>query len=117
MVCRIDDFSNTVMISKGLVEWLGCTYEEMMASPLTRYWTEHDQRVNDLVQADPRWSRGEIAFLETCHPSSEPGQWWHTIGAPIADTNSVLWEGIISDKPNQKFWVKLTPFQDPDDDA
>ena len=33
MVCRIDDFSNTVMISKGLVEWLGCTYEEMMASP------------------------------------------------------------------------------------
>ena len=116
-VGRMDDFSVRVMISKGLAEWIGCTYEEMMAAPRTRYWTKHDQRVNDLVQADPRWLRGEIAFLETCHLSSHPGQWWHTIGAPIADTNTVLWEGIPSDKPNQKFWVKLTPFEHADDAA
>ena len=117
IIVRLDDFSTIVMISKGFSEKIGATYDEISTAPFGKYWTAPDQRVNDLVQGDPRWLRGEIAFFETSHPSTATGEWWHTIGAPIAETNSVLWEGIISDAPNQKFWVKLTPFEEVDDDA
>jgi hypothetical protein len=42
--------------------------------------------------------------------------WWRTIGAPIAEVGAVLWEGVLEPGPKE-FWIKLTPFEQTDDDA
>ena len=83
------------------------------------FWTDDDQRVNETVQADPRWRKSEIAFIETTHkadPARHPGQWWRTIGAPLQEGNAMLWEGVLDPRPNQ-FMVKLTPLRAKEDDS
>ena len=114
-LCKLDDFSVPRLVSKGLLQKLGVDLEEMLAAT-SPFWGGDDQRVNDTVQGDPRWLKGEIAFFEAVHRAADThgsGLWWHSIGAPIAETGSMLWEGILDPAPN-KFWVKLTPFSDID---
>ncbi len=117
-VCKLNDFSKPLLLSKGLLEEIGVTLEEVLENPRA-FWTDEDQRINETVQSDPRWLRGEMAFVETIHkadPTRHPGLWWRTIGAPIADANAMLWEGVLDPSPN-KFWVKLTPLEVLDEDV
>ena len=101
-----------ILISKGLLETLDVTLEEVLKDPKPIWRNDsQSQRVNDTVQADPRWLRCEIAFFEAVHEASLPGEvrWWHSIGAPIAESGAMLWEGRLAPTPNT-FSVKLTPF-------
>ena len=117
-VCKLDDFSKPLLLSKGLLETFGVTLDDVLDKP-HEFWAEGAQRVNETVQADPRWLRGEIAFFEAIHkanPTRLPGRWWRTIGAPLPENNAMLWEGVIDLRPSQ-FWVKLTPLEAMDDEA
>ncbi len=113
-LCKLDDFSVPILLSKGLLEAIGVTLEEVLKDP-DRLWSADSdgQRVNDIVQADPRWLRGEIAFFETIHKAAIPGEtrWWRSIGAPIAESGAMLWEGVLDANPNE-FWIKLTTFSE-----
>ena len=113
-LCKLDDFSVPMLLSKGLLETLGVTLEEVLNNP-DSLWREdgEGQRVNDFVQADPRWLGGEIAFFEAIHKASIPGEtrWWHSIGAPIAESGAMLWEGVLDPTPSD-FWIKLTSFSE-----
>ena len=117
-VCRLNDFSKPLLLSKGLLKEIGVTLEEVLEDPHA-FWTDDDQRVNDTVQDDPRWLKGEIAFIETIHKAHiehHSNNWWHTIGAPLAEAHAMLWEGVLDPGPHE-FLVKLTPFVELDDDA
>ena len=113
-LCKLDDFSVPMLLSKGLLETLGVTLEEVLNNP-DSLWREdgEGQRVNDFVQADPRWLGGEIAFFEAIHKASIPGEtrWWHSIGAPIAVSGAMLWEGVLDPTPSD-VWIKLTSFSE-----
>ncbi len=113
-LCKLDDFSVPILLSKGLLEALGVTLEEVLKDP-DRLWSADSdgQRVNDIVQADPRWLRGEIAFFEAIHKAAIPGEtrWWRSIGAPIAESGAMLWEAVLDANPNE-FWIELTTFSD-----
>ena len=113
-LCKLDDFSVPILLSKGLLEAIGVTLEEVLKDP-DRLWSADSdgQRVNDIVQADPRWLRGEIAFFETIHKAAIPGEtrWWRSIGAPTAESGAMLWEGVLDANPNE-FWIKLTTFSE-----
>ena len=109
-VCKLDDFAKPLMLSQGLLEELGVTLEDVLKDPHA-FWTDDDQRVNETVQSDPRWRKGEIAFIETTHKADStrhPGRWWRTIGAPLQEGNAMLREGVLDPRPSQ-FLVKLTP--------
>ena len=106
-----DDFSKTVIASRGLLQITGTTFDELIDDK--QFWTEDDQKVNDIVHADTRWKQGAIAFVETTHKASFG--WVHTILAPLAETNCTLWEGMTATEENPKFQVKLTAFDDPGD--
>lgn len=113
IVCRLDDLTQITLVSKGLAELYGLSAEELIRDQ--RHYESPDvERVNEIVQADPRWLRGEIAFFETNHAAHEmhgKNLWWRTIGAPLADSEAVLWEGVLDPNP-VLFWVKLTPFSE-----
>jgi len=112
-LCKLDDFSVPKLVSKGLLQKMGVDLKEVLADT-SPFWGGDDQRVNDTVQGDTRWLKGEIAFFEAVHRAADihgSGLWWHSIGAPIAETSSMLWEGVLDPAPN-KFWVKLTPFSE-----
>jgi transcriptional regulator with XRE-family HTH domain len=111
VVVDADDFSKTVIASRGLLQITGTTFDELIDDK--QFWTEDDQKVNDIVHADTRWKQGAIAFVETTHKASFG--WVHTILAPLAETNCTLWEGVTATEENLKFQVKLTAFDDPDD--
>lgn len=74
-LCKLDDFSVPMLLSKVLLETLGVTLEEVLNNP-DSLWREDSegQRVNEVVQGDPRWLRGEIAFFEAIHKASVPGE-------------------------------------------
>ena len=111
IVVDSDDFSKTVIASRGMLQITGTTFDELREHE--HYWGEVDEKVNDIVQADPRWKQGAIAFVETTHKASFG--WVHTILAPLAETNCTLWEGMPANEKNPKFQVTLTAFDDPDD--
>jgi transcriptional regulator with XRE-family HTH domain len=111
VVVDADDFSKTVIASRGLLQITGTTFDELIDDK--QFWTEDDQKVNDIVHADTRWKQGAIAFVETTHKASFG--WVHTILAPLAETNCTLWEGMTATEENPKFQVKLTAFDDPGD--
>ena len=103
-----------ILLSKGLLETLDVTLERVLKDPEPIWRNDsQSQRVNDTVQADPRWLRGAIALFEAVHEASLPGEvrWWHSIGAPIAESGAMLWEGVLDPTPNT-FSVKLTPFSE-----
>ena len=117
-VAKLDDFSEALMVSQGYVEVLGVSREDILTKRELR-WDDEAQRVNDIVQADSCWLRGEIAFFEaTFKADTEHGEhlWWRTIGAPLSEAHAMLWEGVLTGSPLE-FSVKLTPFQEMDDDA
>ncbi len=75
------------------------------------------RRLNKAVQSDARWERGEIAFFEATFFAPILGEWVRGIGAPLAETNAVLIECTPDPNAKEEFWVKLTPFEELDDDA
>jgi hypothetical protein len=103
---------------KGLAEAAGFDPDDMIRNPES-YFKEGDDghRLNKTVQSDARWERGEIAFFEARFFAPNLREWLRAIGAPLAETNAALIEAAPDPNPKEEFWVKLTPFEELDDDA
>ena len=109
IICRYDDFRETVQVSRGIMEAHSLTPDHWDYRWFKTVWTPDDERVNELVHADPRWQNQEIAFFETQHLATIG--WIRTIAAPLPDPRGILWEGAIANGDDLAFWVRLTPYE------
>ena len=115
-MCQRDNFLKPLVISRGLAEAAGFDPDDVIRNP-ERYMKEGMRRLNKAVQSDARWERGGIAFFEARFFAPNLGDWVRAIGAPLAETNAALIEAAPDPNPKEEFWVKLTPFEEMDDDA
>jgi transcriptional regulator with XRE-family HTH domain len=115
-MCQRDNFLKPLVISRGLAEAAGFDPDDVIRNP-EPYMKEGIRRLNKAVQSDTRWERGEIAFFEARLFAQQLGEWVSAIGAPLAETNAALIEAAPDPNPEEEFWVKLTPFEEMDDDA
>jgi len=115
-MCQRDNFLKPLVISKGLAEAAGFDPDDVIRNP-EPYMKEGMRRLNKAVQSDARWERGGIAFFEARFFAPNLGDWVRAIGAPLAETNAALIEAAPDPNPKEEFWVKLTPFEEMDDDA
>ena len=115
-VCQLDNFLKPLVISRGLAEAAGFDPDDVIRNP-ERYSKESLRRLNKAVQSDARWERGEIAFFEARFFAPALREWVRAIGAPLAETNAALIEAAPDPNPKEEFWVKLTTFDELDDDA
>jgi transcriptional regulator with XRE-family HTH domain len=115
-MCQRDNFLKPLVISRGLAEAAGFDPDDVIRNP-EPYMKEGIRRLNEAMQSDARWERGEIAFFEARFFSANLGGWLRAIGAPLAETNAALIEAAPDPNPKEEFWVKLTPFEELDDDA
>ena len=109
IICRYDDFKETVQVSRGIMEAHHLTPDHWDYRWFKALWTPDDERVNQLVHADPSWQNQEIAFFETQHHASIG--WIRTIAAPLPDPRGILWEGTMATGDDLEFWVRLTPYE------
>ena len=115
-MCQRDNFLKPLVISRGLAEAAGFDPDDVIRNP-EPYMKEGIRRLNKAVQSDARWERGEIAFFEARFFSANLGGWLRAIGALLAETNAALIEAAPDPNPKEEFWVKLTMFDEFDDDA
>jgi len=115
-VCQRHNFLKPLVISRGFAEAAGFDPDDVIRNP-ERYMKEGIRRLNKAVQSDARWERGAIAFFEARFFAQQLGEWVRAIGAPLAETNAALIEAAPDPNPKEEFWVKLTPFEELDDDA
>ncbi len=117
-MCQRDNFLKPLVISRGLAEAAGFDPDDVIRNPES-YFKEGEgaHLLNKAVQSDARWERGEIAFFEATFFAPILGEWVRAIGAPLAETNAALIECAPDPNPKEEFWVKLTPFEQMDDDA
>ncbi len=115
-MCQRDNFLKPLVISRGLAEAAGFDPDDVIRNP-EPYMKEGIRRLNKAVQSDTRWERGEIAFFEARLFAQQLREWVSAIGAPLAETNAALIEAAPDPNPEEEFWVKLTPFEEMDDDA
>ena len=115
-MCARENFLKPLVISMGLAEAAGFDPADVIKNP-EPYMKDGIRRLNEAIQSDARWERGEIAFFEAHFFSANLGGWLRAIGAPLAETNAALIEAAPDPNPKEEFWVKLTPFEHMDDDA
>ena len=120
-MCQRDNFLKSVVLSRGLAELIGVDPDDIIRNPesYTSYIKEGEgiHRLNEAVQSDARWKRGEIAFFEARYFAPILGEWVRAIGAPLAEANAALLEGVIDPNAKEEFWIKFTPFGEIDDAA
>lgn len=109
IICRYDDFRETVQVSRGIMEAHHLTPDHWDYRWFKTVWTPDDERVNQLVHADPAWQNQKIAFFETQHYATIG--WIRTIAAPLPDPRGILWEGTMATGDDLEFWVRLTPYE------
>jgi len=115
-MCQLDNFLKPLVISRGLAEAAGFDPDDVIRNP-ERYIKEGLRRLNKAVQSDARWERGEIAFFEARFFAPALREWVRAIGAQLAETNAALIEAAPDPNPKEEFWVKLTTFDELDDNA
>jgi transcriptional regulator with XRE-family HTH domain len=115
-MCQRDNFLKPLVISRGLAEAAGFDPDDVIRNP-EPYMKEGIRRLNKALQSDTRWEHGEIAFFEARFFAQQLGEWVRAIGAPLAETNAALIEAAPDPNPKEEFWVKLTAFEEMDDDA
>ena len=115
-MCQLDNFLKPLVISRGLAEAAGFDPDDVIRNP-EHYIKEGLRRLNRAVQSDARWERGEIAFFEARFFAPALREWVRAIGAPLAENNAALIEAAPDPNPEEEFWVKLTTFDELDDDA
>ena len=115
-VCQLDNFLKPLVISRGFAEAAGFDPDDVIRNPES-YMKEGIRSLNKAVQSDARWERGGIAFFEARLFAQQLGEWLRAIGAPLAETNAALIEAAPDTNAKEEFCVKLTPFEELDDDA
>jgi len=115
-VCQRDNFLKPLVISRGFAEAAGFDPDDVIRNP-DSYMKEGIRSLNKAVQSDARWERGEIAFFEARFFAPALREWVRAIGAPLAETNAALIEAAPDPNPKEEFWVKLTTFDELDDNA
>ncbi len=118
----IDDLQATVVASKGVAEALervGYTADDFVNTEphLAARWTKPSDAewhcsfpyAFTLVQADPRWLKGEIAYVEIHAYSHIFKSWGRGLLAPLLDEGLALFEAVPAKKgPRQGFWMRVT---------
>lgn len=115
-MCQLHNFLKPLVISRGLAEAAGFDPDDVIRNP-EHYIKDGLRRLNKAVQSDARWERGEIAFFEARFFAPALREWVRAIGAPLAETNAALIEAAPDPNPKEEFWVKLTTFDELDDNA
>jgi hypothetical protein len=120
----MDDLRTPVLVSQGVLDTLLAvgaisSFEEFLTDPseIRKIWVKPDDpdyghsfsKAVALVEGEPRWLRGEIAFVEI-HAYAKPAQrWGRGLIAPIPEENLALFEGVGDPVAGgEKFWVSFT---------
>jgi transcriptional regulator with XRE-family HTH domain len=118
IVTPMNDLTQAIVVSKGVKDALkqvGLSFEslsnvivdpkEARTSPHYEVSTVH---ALELIQADPRWLKGEIIYAEAHCLSLRVGAWVHMMVAPLPDRCAALIEAAPSRRGAEEgFWVRL----------
>ncbi len=118
IVTPMDDLTHAIVVSKGVKDALrqaGGSYDSLsnvIVDPKEALaWPHYEVsvvRALELIQADPRWLKGEIVYAEAHCRSLRIGQWTHLMVAPLPDRCAALIEVAPSRRgPEEGFWVRL----------
>jgi transcriptional regulator with XRE-family HTH domain len=121
---NMKDLTKLVVFSKGMIEAIKAfgTFELDDDKPFdiaelsrkSSYYEVSSGRALEIIQGDPRWSRGEIAYGEMHYVSSSlGGVWTDAIIAPLLDRDAAIIEFAPSKRgAAEGFWVELISLQD-----
>jgi transcriptional regulator with XRE-family HTH domain len=123
IVAPMDDLTRALVVSEGVKDALkqaGVSYESLgsaIADPKEARTSPHYEasavRALELIQADPRWLKGEIVYAEAHCLSLRVGEWIHMMVAPLPDRCAALIEAAPSRRgPEEGFWVHLVEAED-----
>jgi transcriptional regulator with XRE-family HTH domain len=127
-LARMNDLKEPMVLSKGArnsLARIGYSAEDFMASSSAErsaLWAKPSEPTYPwsfsyaltLIQAEPRWLGGAIAYVEMHAYSPTFGQWGRALVAPIPDEGLAIIEGVLESRPSEEFWIR---YQDglPDD--
>jgi hypothetical protein len=125
-VVPVDDLFHPYIVSSGLersLKRLGLSAGEMFAgdtfkdrSHATSIYPVSGYRAMEIIQADPRWLAGSIAYAEGhCVSVTLGNVWCYGLVAPIPDTREAVMEWCAdpsTDPEKEGFWVRLVPAGD-----
>jgi transcriptional regulator with XRE-family HTH domain len=114
------DLGATTVVSRGLMDALakiGYSVDDFSKNEhaIARYWTRRSDpeweysfaRAAEVIQADPRWPRGGIAYVEGHAYSHVFGGWGTGLLAPLFDEGLALFEGVPDPSPKEGFWMRI----------
>jgi transcriptional regulator with XRE-family HTH domain len=117
-IVNVKDLTKLVVFSKGMIEAIKAAgalelddkpFDIAELSRKSSYYEVSSGRALEIIQADPRWSRGDIAYGEMhCVSSSLGGVWADAIIAPLLDRYAAMIEFAPSRRgAAEGFWVEL----------
>ena len=123
IVAPVDDLTHAIVVSKGVkdaLQQVGISYESLsnvIVDPNEARTRPHYEvsavRALELIQADPRWLKGEIVYAEAHCRLLRIGQWIHMMVAPLPDRCAALIEVAPSrGRPEEGFWFRLVEAED-----
>lgn len=122
-IVNVKDLTKLLVFSKAMIEAIKAVgafevddkpFDIGELSRKSSYYEVSSGRALEIIQADTRWSRGEIAYAEMhCVSSSLGGVWADAILAPLLDRDAAIIEFAPSKRgATEGFWVKLIGLQD-----
>jgi transcriptional regulator with XRE-family HTH domain len=120
---NVKDLTKLVVFSKGMIEAIKAVgafelddkpFDIAELSRKSSYYEVSSGRALEIIQADTRWARGEIAYAEMhCVSSSLGGVWADAIMAPLLDRYAAIIEFAPSKRgAAEGFWVELVGLED-----
>jgi transcriptional regulator with XRE-family HTH domain len=122
----LNDLTTPLMVSKGFTEVLGelgYTFSDFLARHGKELWARPSERIYAIstgrclrdIQNDPRWLRGEIAYVEFRGFGKAINAWMRGLAAPLLDPDKsdvALIEAVAdrSQLDSDGQFVKLVPF-------
>jgi len=122
-VVEVRDLTKLVVFSKGMIETIKAVgalelddkpFDIAEHSRKSSYYEVSSGRALEIIQADTRWSRGEIAYAEMhCVSASLGDVWADAIIAPLLDRYAAIIEFAPSGRgAAEGFWVELIGLED-----
>jgi transcriptional regulator with XRE-family HTH domain len=116
----MDDLKATIVLSRGVTDTLakiGYGVDDLSkdAHALVQYWTKRSDpeweysfaRATEVIEADPRWLRGEITYIEV-HGYTHVFKGWGTaLFVPIFNDGLALFEAVPDPRPKERFWMRI----------
>jgi transcriptional regulator with XRE-family HTH domain len=117
----MDDFNSTIVLSRGVTDALAKVGYSVDDCPqhlptFAQNWTRRSDpeweysfaRTAEVIEADPRWLRGEIAHIEIHAYTSVLKGWGTGLLAPIFNDGLALFESVPDPRPSREgFWMRI----------